>query len=451
MISTVIYFILALLLLVIFHELGHFLAARLLGVKVLRFSFGFGKVLASWTDKRGTEYTWSAIPLGGYVKMLDENESSVLASEQHAAFNYKPIWIRAVIVLAGPGFSFLFAFIVLWLSAMLGVYTLAPVIGTVTPGSVAAQAGVKPKDEVIQVNHKLIHNWRDFQFAFVPYIGSQEPITLIVKSAHNQKHRIIHFQLPIFNFKNNKQDILDEAGIGPYLPKISPVVDAVIKDSAAEQAGFKKGDKLIALNGQPYDDWITIVKYIQKHPGKMIAITIKRDEKQLILYAAPKPVSSSLGVQGFLGLQSKPPQGAKGWLRFERQGPLQAISFAWDKTIQYIDATFTLIVRFFTGNIPLKAMSGPLGIAEGAGESGRSGITGYLSFLAIISISVGVLNLLPIPLLDGGHLLYYLIEAIIRRPLPQSMQNTGKYAGFLLLLFITITAFNNDIARLLGP
>lgn len=448
MVSTLLYFFLALLLLITVHEYGHFIVARLCGVKVLRFSFGFGKVIARWHDKRGTEYAWSLFPLGGYVKMLDESEEDVPAEERHLAFNNKSVWARIAIIVAGPLFNFIFAFFALWLVLVIGIKSLAPMIEDVKPGSIAALAGIGPKEEIVALNNKAITSWRDFQFALMPLLGSDEAVTLSLKSLKNGQAKTVVLPLTNWKLDSKKPDPLGSLGIEPFIPAIPPIIGEVVDKTPAQTAGMQKDDIIKQFNGKPLDDWLDLVDYVRLHPDEQITLVINRHGQNKTINLIIGSKLNEGQKEGFVGLRSQrvdwPPQ----WLRLQRQGPLQAIGTALRQTTDLTGATFSLIGRFITGKLALQSISGPVGIAQGAGESARSGLSYYLSFLALVSISLGVLNLLPIPMLDGGHLLYCFIEIIRGRPLPDGVKSVGLYLGLVFLMGLMLLALSNDLSRL---
>ena len=448
MVLTLVYFFLALLLLITVHEYGHFIVARFCGVKVLRFSFGFGKILAHWHDKKGTEYAWSLFPLGGYVKMLDETEGDVPASERHLAFNNKSVWARIAIIVAGPVFNFILAFVALWLALVIGIQSLAPMVENVKPGSIAAVAGLGPKEEIVGLNGKKITNWRDFQFALMPLLGSDETVTLSVKSLANGQKKDIILPLADWKLDTKKPDPLGSLGIVPFIPAIPPVVGLVLDKSPAQTSGLQKGDFIKQMNGKPLDDWLDLVDYVKKHPGEVLSLTINRQGQDNTVNVQIGSKSKDGHKEGFLGLGSQRVDWPAKWLRLQQQGPVQAAGTAFRQTVELTGATFSLIGRFITGKLALQSISGPVGIAQGAGESGRSGLTYYLSFLALVSISLGVLNLLPIPMLDGGHLLYCVIELIRGRPLSDGVKSIGIYLGLFFLMGLMLLALSNDLSRL---
>ena len=448
MLLTLFYFFLALFLLVTIHEYGHFLVARLCGVKVLRFSFGFGKALFRWHDKRGTEYVFSILPLGGYIKMLDEGEGPVLADERHLAFNNKSVYARIAIVLAGPLFNFIFAFVAFWLVFVIGVLSLAPIIDDVIPNSIAEHAGLSAKQEIVAFNQQAITSWHDFQYELIPQLGSQETIHIRVKSILNNQQKTI--SLPLKNWQPDLQDDpLTSLGIIPFIPTIPPVVGEVMNDSVAKQAGFLTHDVIIAVNGKPINDWLNLVLLVKKSPNAKLLIKIKRKShfKTITLTTASQQIDGK--TEGYIGLRAQQIQFPEKWLRFDRQSPLKATRTALRQTANLTSATFMMIGHLLTGQLGLTNLSGPIGIAQGAGSSAKAGLTSYLSFLGFISVSLGVLNLLPIPILDGGHFVYYLIELIRRRPLSEKSKIMGFYMGFIFIVMLMFMAVFNDFSRLL--
>lgn len=449
MLLTLLYFLLALVLLVVVHEYGHFQVARWCGVKVLRFSFGFGKVLFRWHDKKGTEYAWSVFPLGGYVKMLDETEEPVDDKEKHLAFNNKPVLARIAIVLAGPMFNFIFAFFALWLVLIIGMHSLAPMVESVRPNSIAAQAGLTSKQEIIALDNEKINSWRDFQYSMMPLIGSDKTIDLTVKSLANSQ--ISHIKIPLTHWKldDKRPDPLDSLGIEPFIPRIPPVVGEVVPDSPAYKAGLRVKDTLLSIDGRNFDDWMFFVDYIHGNPGKEIVLDLQRGKKThavTILIGSHK--NNQGKVEGMIGIRSQKVNWPPHWLRLQQEEPLAALGIALKQTVDLTGTTFILMGRLITGKLGLNTISGPVGIAQGAGDSGRGGLVSYLFFLALVSISLGALNLLPIPMLDGGHLLYYLFEIIFRKPLPDNVKSVGTYAGLAFVMVLMFIALTNDISRL---
>jgi regulator of sigma E protease len=448
MLSTWVYFLLALILLVTVHEYGHFQVARWCGVKVLRFSFGFGKILARFHDKKGTEYVWSLVPLGGYVKMLDETEGDVSEEEKPLAFNNKSILVRVAVVIAGPLFNFIFAFVALWLVLVIGMHSLAPMIESVKPNSIAAHAGLSSNQEIIALNGEKINSWRDFQYALMPFIGSQETITVTVKSMHDDKIKELSFPLGNWALDDKKPDPIASLGIEPFIPKIPPIIGEIVPESPAQKAGLQVGDLILSVNGKSFDDWMFIVDYVRERPNAKLSLNIKRKNQLMTLSILTGSQENNGKLEGYLGVRSQKVDWPSHWLRLERQTPILALGTAFKQTVDLTETTFILMGRLFTGKLSLNSISGPVGIAQGAGDSGRGGLVSYLLFLALVSISLGALNLLPIPMLDGGHLLYYLLEAIRRKPLSEGVKSVGIYLGLLLLVALMFIALTNDISRL---
>jgi regulator of sigma E protease len=450
MLYTIFYFLLALVLLIVIHEYGHFLVARLCGVKVLRFSFGFGKVITRYKGKKGTEYVWSLFPLGGYVKMLDESEGDVAENERHLAFNNQSLWKRVAIVLAGPVFNFIFAFIALWLMWVIGFKSLAPIIDEVKPNSIASIAGLTSEQEIIRLNNTPIRSWRDFQYALLPLLGGDEPVTFTTQSLADKTKHDVTISISQLDISGKQPDVLKSLGIVPFVPKVPPVVGEVVADSPAYKAGLEVGDKVSAIDGKTIVDWLEVVSIVREIPNKSIQISLLRDNRPISKTVIVGEVEQNGSVTGFLGVKSAVVNWPKEWVRTQRKGPVDAALKAADQTIGLTGATLTLMGRLVIGKLPIQSLSGPVGIAKGAGDSARGGLSYYLSFLAMVSISLGVLNLLPIPILDGGHLLYYLIEAIRRKPLSEETQTAGMYVGMFILMSLMIIALGNDMVRLAG-
>lgn len=450
MLNTLFYFIIALFLLITIHEFGHFLVARMCGVKVLRFSFGFGKVLASWRDQHGTEFSWSLIPLGGYVKMLDEAEGDVPENERSLAFNRQPVWARIAIILAGPCFNFFFAWLALWFVWMIGIQSLAPIIASVAPGSLAQTAGLMPDEEIIALGKHPVESWRDFQSALMPRLGSDQNIPITVRSLSSDQTKTVLLSMQGWRYNAKDSDLIASLGLTPFIPTIVPVAGKLIAGSPAQTAGLKRGDLIQAVDGQPISDWLSLVEYVKLRPNQTVVLAVRRDGREKEIKIQVGSVIAKGKPQGFLGVFSQKPDWPSRWFRTHQKDPLEAFGAALNQTIHLTGSTFVLIGRLLTGNVSLQSLSGPIGIAQGAGESAQSGLAYYLSFLAMISISLGVLNLLPIPILDGGHLLYCLIEAALRRPVPEVAKSVSIYLGLAILVSLMVVAFTNDLSRLSG-
>lgn len=443
MMASIFYFIVTLLMLILVHEAGHFLVARWCNVKVLRCSFGFGKILAVWRDKQGTEYVWSLLPLGGYVKLLDDNEGPVPAQQRHRALNHQPLWIRFAVVLAGPLFNFIFAFVLLWLVAVIGIKSFAPRIASVRVDSIAAQAHLGAMQEIISIDGKKINHWRDVHYALTPLLGSKRDVMVTVKSlrdAQMSEHR-----LPLAHWTLDPQhpELLDSLGMTPLFPKMPPVVEQVMPNSPAQIAGVQIGDVIIAVDDRPMADWIDVMDYVKAHAGTRILLKVQRQGVAHRLTAQLRQAEP--GSTSVLGVGARRPEIPPDWLRWERSGPVAAVGQAWHQTLSLTSMTCVLIGRTLVGELSLSHLSGPVGIAKAAGESIQIGWVYYLFFIALLSISIGVLNLLPIPMLDGGHILYYLMELVIRRPLSTAFKAKGAMIGMGCIVILTVIALMNDL------
>lgn len=448
LITSVIAFIVAIGLLVTFHELGHFSVARLLGVKVLRFSVGFGKILWRFKDRQQTEYAIAAIPLGGYVKMLDEREGVVPEAEKEFAFNAKPLWVRFMIVLAGPVFNFIFAIVAYWLMYMIGITGLAPIIGELKPNSIALEAGLLPNDEIIKVDGISTPSWQRVTNQLIARLGDKETLSIDVLRNDGQQVNL-SLKLATWQLKGDRPDLVDALGIQPFQPPIPAIIHEVIPDEPAAKAGFLPGDEILSVNHQPITAWQGFTHAVVKSINKPMTLVVKRHGENKEITFIPRARESDTGeMVGYAGIVVKSIDMPEKMLRKERFGPAAAFVEANKKTAEYIRLTFRVIGKMITGDVGLKTLSGPLTIAEGAGVSASFGIQYYLGFLALISISLGVLNLLPIPILDGGHLLYFVIEAIRGKPVSDKVQLYGFKLGMLLLIFLMTVAFYNDLARI---
>jgi regulator of sigma E protease len=450
MLMTTVYFILALLLLVTLHEAGHFLVARWCGVKVLRFSFGFGPVLFSWRDKRNTEFAFSLFPLGGYVKMLDEAQDDMLPEEKNQTFNAKSVAARSAIILAGPMVNFLFAFVAFWLVSVIGMKTLAPIVHKVRVGSVAEHAGLMPQHEFVAVDGAGVASWRDVRYALMPYMGAKGDIDIQVVSPSNTQPQHLSLPLGAWSVPEPQVDPLEQLGVTPLLPIIPPRVAEVFSDSPAENAGLIAGDEIVKIDENAITDWRELVIYVKNHPDQLITLVRKQGEHESHVTVHLGHQMNDKTLEGVLGVRSVRGDWPKHMVRMQREGPVDALITASKQTWLFTESTLVWMGRMLVGDLPLHNLSGPLGIAEGAGNSARGGLVYYLSFLALLSIGLGVLNLLPIPMLDGGQLMYCLIEWITGRPLSDRFKTVGVSLGLFFLMTLTVVALKNDLIRLAG-
>lgn len=450
MLMTTAYFILALLLLVTIHESGHFLVARWCGVKVLRFSFGFGPVLFAWRDKHHTEFVFSLFPLGGYVKMLDEAHGDVLPEDKHRAFNAKSIAARSSIILAGPVFNFLFAWMAFWLVSVIGMPALAPIIDKVRSESVAEYAGLKPRHEFVVVAGTPVASWRDVRYALMPYMGAKGNIDVQVASPKDATSQHVNLPLGAWSVPEPQLDALDALGVTPFLPVISPDVDEVFPGSPAEKAGLMAGDEITKIDNKAITDWRELVIYVKNHPDQIITLTRKRGGETSSVNVKLSHQMNGEISEGVLGVRSKPGDWPKHMVRMQREGPVDAFVTASKQTWLFTESTVVWIGRMLMGDLPLQNLSGPLGVADSAGHSARGGFVYYVSFLGLLSIGLGVLNLLPIPMLDGGQLMFCLLELVTRRPLSDRFKAVGLSLGLFFLMALTVIALKNDLIRLAG-
>jgi regulator of sigma E protease len=434
--------------LVTFHEFGHFWVARRCGVKVLRFSVGFGTPLFRWHDRQGTEFVVAAIPLGGYVKMLDEREAEVPAEMLEQSFNRKPVGQRIAIVAAGPIANFLLALLFFWILAMLGSQQVRPVIGSVAPDSIAAQAGLVAGEEIVSVDGKAVTGWNQVNLQLVRRLGESGALLVGVREAGASTEQTRQLQLNDWLKGVEEPDPIGALGIQPWRPAIPPVLAELDPKGPAQAAGLKSGDRLLALDGQALDDWQQLVERVRKRPGERVVLSVE-SERQV------RDVSVTLAARGegenrtgYLGAGVKGVEWPPEMLREISFGPLESVSEAAARTWSMSLLTLDSLKKMLLGELSVKNLSGPITIAKVAGASAQSGVGDFLNFLAYLSISLGVLNLLPIPVLDGGHLLFYLIEMARGRPLSERVQAWGVQIGISLVVGVMLLALVNDLSRL---
>ncbi len=447
---TIFYFLIAVCLLIFVHELGHFLMARLFGVKVLKFSLGFGPSLIAYTGRFGTTYTLSAVPVGGYVKMLDEDEGQVSPEDLPFAFNRKPPLVKILIAFAGPLFNLLFALFLLTGVYLIGITELSPIVSTVNVDSAAYQSGIKSNDEFITIANHPTSNWMDVRLQLASYMGSRKPILIEVKQLKSPKVRTLNLDLSQLTVNASQEHLFQLIGFEPFIPKITPIVGSVVNNGSAFKAGVKINDEILSVDGHRIDDWLFLVDYVQKHPESVIHLTVKRGTHKLNLEVFVSHKIQGKKKMGYIGLAAKPPSLAKEWFKLNQYPLLPAIKQAANQTWQLSFVSFKMLVKLFTGQMSIKHIGGPIGIAQGARRSAENGMAYYLAFLALVSVSLAVLNLLPIPVLDGGHILFYLVEYLVGKPVGEVTRNSALLFGVLFLLMLTGLAFYNDIIRLLG-
>jgi regulator of sigma E protease len=448
-IQTLFYFILVIGILVAFHEFGHFWVARKVGVKVLRFSIGFGKVLCSFQKtKKSTEYVLSAIPLGGYVKMLDEREGPVSKEDLPFAFNRQALWKRMAIVVAGPVFNLLLAIVLFWVIFITGETGMKPVVGPAPEGTLAAQAEFVKGEEILKVDGKQIRTWTEAMTAlFSSALAGDQEIEIEVRNFDDEtivRTLVIPGQLSL-----EPDQLYESIGLVPWTPEIEPVVGTVLENGAAAAAGLKTGDLIISADGNKMQHWMQWVDYVRSRPDVPINLVVERDGVRLQMNITPEAITTDQESIGKIGVAVKLPEQLIESMQVEYSlSPLAALQAACDKTWFYSVATLKLMGYMLIGKAPVENLSGPISIAQYAGQSADMGLTHFLKFLAMVSISLGILNLLPIPVLDGGHLMFYFVEAIKGSPVSEKIQIFFQNIGVALLITLMVVATFLDIERL---
>ena len=449
LLHTLFFTVVTLGILVTIHEWGHFFVARRCGVKVLRFSVGFGKAFYTWRDKQGTEFAIAAIPLGGYVKMLDEREGEVPAEQQHLTFNRKPVLQRIAIVAAGPLVNLIFAFIAYWVMSVVGVSTVAPVIGQVAEQSYAARAGVPVNSEIVAIDGHTVKDWNQVNLRLAARVGETGEVALRVKAPESTLLEDYIIRLDDWRFDIEKQSPVAALGLTPWRPVPEAVLEYVVEDSPAAKAGLQSGDRIVQVENRAVENWYQLVEAVKANPQQPLLLDVMRDGATIAVTVIPQAKTDEQGQTfGYMGAAAQPAEWPEAYKRTLRYDLIDAIAVAFKDTLQMIVLILDSIWKMIEGAISVKNLSGPITIANVASASAESGLETYISFLAYLSISLGILNLLPIPVLDGGHLLYYTIELIRGKPVSERVQVFGLKIGMLLLFSVMFVAIFNDIARL---
>lgn len=448
---TLLSFVCAIALLVVFHEYGHYWVARRCGVKVLRFSIGFGKVIYR---KRfagsDTEWVLSAIPLGGYVKMLDEREGEVLPCELDQAFNRKPVLQRMAIVVAGPLANFLLAILLYWLLFMHGVPGLKPVLGEVPAGTPAALAQLQQGETIVSIDGEPIPSWQELRWTLLTLALKQGEIRIEARNESGvpQSHLL---NLAGLEARDLDGEFLDKLGLHLNQPELLPIFGKLTDTGVARQAGLQSGDRVLRADGQSMSSWTALVEVVRSHAGQTVKLDIQRGEITLSVNVIPEAVVESAKTVGKIGAAPKVDQAAwQAMITEVSYNPLQAAAQSLKKTWDTSAISLKMLGKMLLGEVSMKNLSGPITIADYAGQSAQMGLVAYLGFLALISISLGVLNLLPVPLLDGGHLLYYVAELIKGSPVSEQTWEIGQKIGIALLGTLMVFAIYNDINRLIS-
>ena len=444
-------FIVALGILIAIHEFGHFWVARRVGVKVITFSIGFGKPIWKKTfGEDNTEFHISAIPLGGYVKMLDEREGEVEEHELHRAFTQKTLGQRFAVVAAGPVANFIFAIFAYWVLFVIGVPGVKPIVDAVEPNSPFSQAGLQMGDQIFSIGDKDTPTLEAARMTLIESILDQGEVELVVGQPDTTKRTLILdlSDTPVDAISGN---LLQYLGFTPYRPKLPPVVGRVVQGGAGEAAGFIEGDEIVMVDGKPMDDWIKWAEYVRAKADHPLDLIIVRNNSEMSLVVTPALVETQSGNVGRVGLGPFVPEDFYDDLRATQRydfipATAAAIGKTWDMSI----LTLQMFGKMLSGQASLENISGPISIAQYAGMSAQIGYISFISFMAIVSVSLGVLNLLPVPLLDGGHLMYYTIEFIKGSPVSEATQEFGQKIGIVLLGSLMILAVVNDITRVVS-
>jgi len=448
---TLLAFVVALAVLIVIHEFGHFLIARLFKVKVLRFSIGFGRSL--WRTRLGpdqTEWVIAVLPLGGYVKMLDEHEGPVAEEEMHRAFNRQSVWRRIAIVAAGPIANFLLAIVFYWALFVGGVQEAKPVVGAPDAGTVAEASGLTRGETILKINEESMASWQQVRWRLLQLAVEKQPARLEVIDA---KHRLTWRTLDLsgFDLEGFDSDPLARLGLRLNRPDVAPVIGKVVPGSVAEAEGLRAGDRISSIDGRRIRVWEDLVAAVQARPGATVRLSVARGTEELEIHLRPRAERQNGQLIGRIGaVPHIDPEAMKSLLTTVRYPPVTALAMALERTWETSVFSLKMLGKMIIGQVSWKNLSGPVTIADYAGQSAQLGIGAYVAFLALISISLGVLNLLPIPLLDGGHLLYYVVEIFKGSPVSERTMELGQRLGLTLLLFLMAFAIYNDVNRLLA-
>ena len=431
------------------HEFGHFIAARKCGVKILRFSIGFGKPLVSWHDKLGTEYVLAAVPLGGYVRMLGETPEEVPKTDQHMAFSRKSIAARIAIICAGPFANIAFAVFIYWVLFMVGISTIAPVLGDVAKGTIANLASLKKGYEILEINNYPTNSWEDVATILTSYLGEDNFIKIKIYDKASNSHATHVMDLTTWNIDNVHGNILKSLGLQP-LSLGPPIISKLKSGYPAMEAGLLPGDKVISVDGVTINSYKQLQQYLEVQPDQSLLVEIERTGERLKFKINPiVKVVKNGKTEGLLGIHYKE---AKFWseelIRIQRFGPIKAFGKALGKTIEQIMLMGKILKKTVIGKVSLQHVAGPISIAKYAGRTVSTSLEYFLKFLALVSISLGVFNiLLPIPILDGGGLLYCVIELVNGAPISDNVFEIWRKLGFIFLASLMLLALYNDFAR----
>jgi regulator of sigma E protease len=443
-IRNIFFFVIALGILVAVHEWGHYYVAKLCKVKILRFSIGFGKPIYQRVTSSGMEFVIAMIPLGGYVRMLDGRVDEITKQDEAVAFNFQPVWQRFAIVAAGPIVNFIFAIFALAAIGMIGQQTPKPIVGEIAPQSFAAQSRLASGDEILSIGGHEVRNWRDAAIELSTFSGEQN-IPLTVRASNGVTQALT---IPVNGWKidPDEADIFTALGFQPFRPQVTRKLGFIEEDSPAARAGLLVDDEIEKLDGTPLENWGQIVGFIEQRPNQTATAIINRDGQQLALDVTFGQKADN-PEQGYLGVIPYQDTWPEEYVLDLQLGFFDAMVEGTAQTWRLMGVTLKMLGKLLTGDISVKNLSGPISIAQGAGVSASIGIVAFLSFLALISVNLGIINLLPLPILDGGHLMYFTIEWITGKPVSEAIQEVGFKIGGVILFAVMATAIFNDILR----
>ncbi len=443
-INNIFFFVIALSILVAVHEWGHYYVAKLCKVKILRFSIGFGKPLYKRVTSSGMEFVIAAIPMGGYVRMLDGRVDDVSEVQKDIAFNHKPLYQRFAIVAAGPLINIIFAAFILMAIGMIGQQTMKPIVGEVQAGSLVDGSGVSQGDQIVSVGGRETSNWRDVSIEIATYSGEQTmPLTVIDADS---RQRQLFITLNGWKVDPDSQSLFDALGFTPFRPALTKTLGLVSENSPASDGGLQLDDEILGIDGTTFNNWSQIVDFIEQSPKQKVKLNVLRQGTNVVLDVTfgVHPEDSTKGYLGVVPYQEAWPEK---YVQEIELGVVDAFSYGLSETWRLVSVTFEMLGKLLTGDISVKNLSGPISIAQGAGTSASVGLVAFLSFLALISVNLGIINLLPLPILDGGHLMYFTVEWLTGKPVSEAVQDIGFRIGAALLFVVMGTAIFNDILR----
>ena len=442
-------FLIAIFLLITIHEYGHFWVARKVGIKVLRFSIGFGRPLWQWQGKDGINYVIAWLPLGGYVKLLDEREGEVPLEQLPYAFNRQTVWRRFLVVSAGPAMSWLLGLLLFWLVFIIGLQQVKPIVGDVLPHSIAAQAGLPKGAQLLAIDNHPTSTWQKVLIAMIFRLGETGVMQVTAVPTHAKQPQQYTFNLSTWKVGGLNPDPLISLGITPYLPPIIPVIYKVETNQAAAHAGLLPGDQILAIDGQAIKNWQQFMQIVQQHPNKNVHVLIQRDgqHKNIAVQIGAKKISDGK-VIGFLGVQAMAPHWPEAMKFTQQYSVLTAWMPAFQEAVLFSKLNFLALGKMIVGHISLRGLGGPITIFTSASLAFKQGVVIYLSFLALLSVTLACINILPIPGLDGGHLLFLLLEVLRGRPFSVAAEVLAWRLGMIFLILLMVQATMNDLLRL---